>query len=153
MSTGAIVGGVLVLQSRRTLALSLIDAGRAERKPGCVEFSLLKDLSDGFLFFQRRCLLRYACHPRNATRIARSIVTDSLSAGMAAAGPAGVVTAPIVMLKFCVALGAVPLEAVVVPLKVPAVVGGPLITPAALKLSPGGKLPAVTLKVGEPVDV
>ena len=72
---------------------------------------------------------------------------------MAAAGPVGVATAPMVMLKFCVALGAVPFAAVVVPLKVPTVVGVPLITPAALKLNPGGKLPAVTLKVGEPVDV
>ena len=57
------------------------------------------------------------------------------------------------MLKFCVALGAVPLVAVTVPLNVPAVVGVPLITPAELKLNPGGRLPAVTLKVGEPVEV
>ena len=57
------------------------------------------------------------------------------------------------MLKFCVALGAVPFVAVTVPLKVPAVVGVPLITPAELKLKPGGRLPAVTLKVGAPVEV
>ena len=72
---------------------------------------------------------------------------------MAAAGPLGIATAPIVMLKFCVALGAVPFAAVVVPLKVPVVVGVPLITPPALKLNPGGKAFAGTLKVGEPVDV
>ena len=57
------------------------------------------------------------------------------------------------MLKFWVALGAVPLLAVTVPVKVPAVVGVPLITPAALKLNPVGNAPAVTLNVGALVDV
>ncbi len=77
----------------------------------------------------------------------------SLSVGIEAGGPGGGPAAEIVMLKFCVALGAVPLVAVTVPLKVPAVVGVPLITPAELKLNPGGRLPAVTLKVGAPVEV
>jgi hypothetical protein len=58
-----------------------------------------------------------------------------------------------VMLKFCVASGAVPLVAVTVPVNVPTAVGIPLITPAAFKLNPGGKPPAVTLNVGAPVDV
>ena len=58
-----------------------------------------------------------------------------------------------VMLKFCVASGAVPFVAVTVPVKVPAVVGVPLITPAELKVRPAGKAPLVTLKVGDPVDV
>ena len=57
------------------------------------------------------------------------------------------------MLKPCVALGAVPLLAVTVPLNVPAVVGVPLMTPAALSVSPAGRAPDVTLKVGEPVAV
>ena len=58
-----------------------------------------------------------------------------------------------VMLKFWVALGAVPLLAVTVPVKVPTVVGVPLITPAALKLNPVGNAPAVTLNVGALVEV
>ena len=51
------------------------------------------------------------------------------------------------ILKFCVASGAVPLVAVTVPMKTPVVVGVPLITPAALNVNPGGRLPAVTLNV------
>ena len=61
--------------------------------------------------------------------------------------------AAIVMLNACVASGGVPLLAVTVPVKTPAVVGVPLMTPAALKVKPGGRLPAVTLNVGEPVAV
>ena len=75
------------------------------------------------------------------------------SVGIGVPGLGGGATADITMLKFCVASGAVPLVAVTVPLKVPTVVGVPLMTPAALKLNPGGRLPAVTLKVGEPVEV
>ena len=81
------------------------------------------------------------------------MIPHSLSVGIDAGGPGGGPPAEIVMLKFCVASGAVPLVAVTVPLKVPAAVGVPLITPAELKLNPGGRLPAVTLKVGKPVDV
>ena len=62
-------------------------------------------------------------------------------------------SAAIVMLNACVAFGGVPLLAVTVPVDVPAVVGVPLMTPAALKVKPGGRLPAVTLNVGEPVAV
>jgi hypothetical protein len=80
-------------------------------------------------------------------RRAKKISPHSLSVGIAAP------TAKIVMLKSCVASGAVPFVAVTVPVNVPAVVGVPLITPAELKLNPGGRLPAVTVKVGEPVDV
>ena len=43
--------------------------------------------------------------------------------------------------------------AVTVPANVPAAVGVPLMTPAELRISPGGRLPAVTLNVGEFVDV
>ena len=43
--------------------------------------------------------------------------------------------------------------AVTVPAYVPAVVGVPLMTPAGLKLNPGGRIPAVKLNVGRPVDV
>ena len=38
--------------------------------------------------------------------------------------------------------------AVTVPVNAPTLVGVPEITPVKLKLSPGGKLPEVTLKVG-----
>ena len=58
-----------------------------------------------------------------------------------------------VMLKFCVAAGAVPFVAVTVPVKVPLAVGVPLIAPAPLSVSPAGSAPAVTLKVGAPVAV
>ena len=61
--------------------------------------------------------------------------------------------AAMVMLKACVASRALPLVAVTVPLNVPAVVGVPLMTPAALKVKPGGKAPVVRLKVGAPVEV
>ena len=84
---------------------------------------------------------------------AKKTTPHSLSVGIGAVGPAGGATAEIVMLKFCVAFGTVPLVAVTVPLNVPTVVGGPLITPAELRFNPGGRLPAVTLKVGEPVEV
>ena len=60
---------------------------------------------------------------------------------------------PIVMLNAWVASGALPLVAVTVPVKVPLLTGVPLMTPAELKLNPVGKAPAVTLNVGEPVDV
>ena len=83
----------------------------------------------------------------------RKIIPHSLSVGIFAAGPGGGATPTIVMLKACVASGAVPFVAVTVPPNVPAVVGVPLITPAAFKLNPGGRPPAVTLKVGDPVDV
>jgi hypothetical protein len=86
-------------------------------------------------------------------RSAKKTIPHSLSVGIGAAGPGGGATAEIVMLKFCVASGAVPFVAVTVPPKVPTVVGVPLITPTELKLNPGGRLPAVTLKVGEPVEV
>ncbi len=59
----------------------------------------------------------------------------------------------IVMLNGCGNAGAVPLLAVTMPVNVPAVVGAPLMTPAGLKVSPGGGVPVVTLNVGEPVDV
>ena len=52
------------------------------------------------------------------------------------------------MLKFCVAAEPTPLLAVTVPVKAPAVVGVPEITPAVLKLKPFGNAPEVTLKVG-----
>jgi len=77
------------------------------------------------------------------------MIPHSLSVGIDVVAP----TAKIVTLKFCVAFGAVPFVAVTVPLNVPAAVGVPLITPAELKLNPGGRLPAVTLKVGKPVEV
>src|SRR5258706_15814273 len=59
----------------------------------------------------------------------------------------------IVMLNAWVASGAVPVVAVTAPVKVPPLVGVPLMTPAELKLNPVGKAPAETLNVGEPVDV
>ena len=58
-----------------------------------------------------------------------------------------------VILKFCVASGVVPFEAVTVPVNVPARVGVPLIAPEGLSVSPGGKAPDETLKVGAPVAV
>ena len=58
------------------------------------------------------------------------------------------------MLKFWVVVPAV-LEAVTVPVKTPVAVGVPVMAPALLRLSPVGRLPAVTAKVGvgEPVAV
>jgi hypothetical protein len=54
-----------------------------------------------------------------------------------------------VMTKGCVALGATPLLAVSTPLKLPAVVGVPSISPElALSTSPGGSAPLLMLKVG-----
>ncbi len=57
--------------------------------------------------------------------------------------------------KFWVAAGLTPLLAVTVPVYAPTPVGLPEIIPAELKLSPGGRLPEVTLKVGagEPLAV
>ena len=51
---------------------------------------------------------------------------------------------PIWILKFCVATGAYPLDAVTVPLNVPAADGVPEITPAPLRLRPVGNAPEVT---------
>ena len=51
---------------------------------------------------------------------------------------------PITMVKFCVAAGANPFDAVTVPLNVPATVGVPEITPAPLRLKPVGSAPEVT---------
>ena len=58
------------------------------------------------------------------------------------------------MLKFCVVVPAA-LEAVTVPVYAPATDGVPVMAPAVLRLSPVGRLPAVTAKVGvgEPVAV
>ena len=92
-------------------------------------------------------------HAMPAMSTARKIIPHSLRVGTDTVWPGGGPTAEIVMLKFCVASGALPLVAVTVPANVPTVVGVPLITPAELKLNPGGRLPAVTLKVGEPVEV
>jgi hypothetical protein len=50
----------------------------------------------------------------------------------------------IVMLKFCVASGAVPFAAVTVPLKVPRAVGMPEIAPADVNVSPVGNEPDET---------
>jgi hypothetical protein len=58
-----------------------------------------------------------------------------------------------VMLKFCVASGNVPLVARTVPVNVPATVGVPLMTPPELNVSPVGNAPLVTEKVGEFVAV
>ena len=55
-------------------------------------------------------------------------------------------TAAMTIEKFCVALGNVPLAAVTVPAYVPGVVGVPERTPA-VKVSPGGSVPAVSEKV------
>ena len=52
------------------------------------------------------------------------------------------------MLKFCVAAVPMPLLAVTMPVKVPAAVGVPEITPPVLRLKPVGNAPEVTLKVG-----
>ena len=65
---------------------------------------------------------------------------------MVIAGAVGV--GLMVMLKFWVASGTIPLVAVTVPLNVPSAVGVPEITPAALRVKPVGKAPTVTLKVG-----
>ena len=46
-----------------------------------------------------------------------------------------------------VALGAVPLAAWMVPVKVPVTLGVPEITPLVLRLRPVGRLPALTVKV------
>ena len=54
---------------------------------------------------------------------------------------------PITKLKFCVAAGENPFDAVTVPLNVPATVGVPDTTPAVLKLRPVGSAPDVTAKV------
>ena len=51
---------------------------------------------------------------------------------------------PITMVKFCVAAGAVPFDAVTVPLNVPSADGVPEIAPAALRLRPVGRAPDVT---------
>ena len=91
--------------------------------------------------------LRFMNQTMPAMERAKKMSPHSLSVGIDA------VTAKIVMLKSCVASGAVPFVAVTVPVNVPTVVGVPLITPAELKPNPGGRLPAVTVKVGEPVDV
>ena len=53
----------------------------------------------------------------------------------------------IVRLKAWLALGIVPLAACMVKLYVPEAVGVPLITPAGLKLRPGGNVPMVRLHV------
>ena len=55
----------------------------------------------------------------------------------------GTGAAEMTMLKFCVATGAKPFDAVTVPLNVPATVGVPEITPA-LRLRPVGNVPDVT---------
>ena len=54
---------------------------------------------------------------------------------------------PITMLKFCVATGAYPFDAVTVPVNVPTTDGVPDITPAVLRLRPVGSDPVVTAKV------
>ena len=59
----------------------------------------------------------------------------------------------ITMLKFWVALGNVPLAAVIVPLNVPAAVGVPEITPALLIASPAGKPDSVKVIGAVPVAV
>ena len=48
------------------------------------------------------------------------------------------------MVKFCVAFGRMPFDALTVPLNVPVAVGVPEITPAALRLRPVGNAPEVT---------
>ena len=53
----------------------------------------------------------------------------------------------IVIENACVPFGAVPFDAVIVPVNVPAVVGVPEITPAEFNVRPGGKAPAVTAYV------
>ena len=49
--------------------------------------------------------------------------------------------------KLCVALGRVPLVAVIVPLKVPVAPGVPEIVPPVPKVRPVGRAPALTEKV------
>ena len=51
------------------------------------------------------------------------------------------------MEKFCVALGRVPLNAVIVPLNVPAAFGVPKISPSELSVRLAGRAPEVTVKV------
>ena len=63
------------------------------------------------------------------------------------------VPALITMLNACVALGNVPLAAVIVPLNVPAVVGVPAMTPALLIVTPPGKPVAVNVIGAVPVAV
>ena len=58
-----------------------------------------------------------------------------------------------VMLKFCVAAGLTPFEAVTVPLNVPAAVGVPEIVPVLLSVRPVGKAPLVMLNVGAGLPV
>ncbi len=60
-----------------------------------------------------------------------------------------------VMEKFWMASGLTAFVAVTVPVNKPPLVGVPEITPAVLKLRPGGRLPELTLKVGvgEPLAV
>ncbi len=76
---------------------------------------------------------------------------------MVGAGPlviAGATGAGLTVIeKFWVAAGLTPLLAVTVPVKVPLLVGLPEMTPAELKLNPGGRLPDVTLKVGAGVPL
>ena len=55
--------------------------------------------------------------------------------------------------KFWVAAGLTPFVAVTVPVNTPAVVGVPNSTPLVPMLSPGGRLPEVTLKVGAGLPV
>ena len=57
------------------------------------------------------------------------------------------------MLKGCVAFGSVPLAAVIVPLKVPAAVGVPEMTPCELIVSPVGRPGAVNVIGAVPVAV
>ena len=49
--------------------------------------------------------------------------------------------------KFCVAFGRVPLDAVMVPLKVPIAPGVPVIAPPELSVRPVGRAPDVTEKL------
>ena len=58
-----------------------------------------------------------------------------------------------VMLKFCVATGATPLLAVIVPVNVPVAVGEPVMAPPLLKFRFVGSAPAVTVKVGAGVPL
>jgi len=59
-----------------------------------------------------------------------------------------------VMVTVCVSFGAVPLDAVIVTVEVPGVVGVPLMTPVVLSIvSPAGSPVAVYVGVGVPVAV
>ena len=49
--------------------------------------------------------------------------------------------------KFCVAFGSVPLAAVIVPLNVPDASGVPVIIPPVPNVRPVGKVPALTVNV------